>query len=369
MSRFLSERLEDFAPYVAGMSVRDIRERYGLKNVVKMASNENPLGVSPLVQKAIKAHADTVFRYARPGNPRLTAALADFLGIPSEHIVPGNGSDEIIDLLVRVCAEPGENNIIAFSPCFSMYPLTARLCGVEFRQTPLSEDFTQPLDALLELADEKTALCFVTTPDNPSGWSPRAEKLAELAAKLPQRCLLVLDEAYMDFVAVPERYSLLSRFAEFENVAVLRTFSKLYGLAGLRLGYGVLPLEVADACKRVKPPFSVNVLAQEGGLAALRDDDFREAVLDVVHHGRDFLSAALEDMGCKVYPSLANFLMFELPADCKHDAEAVFEAMLQRGVIIRPLKSYGLPGGFRVSIGNDAENKLFAEVLSGVLSS
>jgi histidinol-phosphate aminotransferase len=368
MSRFLSRRLEDFSAYVAGMSVRDIKERYGMKRVVKMASNENPLGASPLVQKAVKAHADTVFRYARPGNPRLTKALAEHHGLAPEHIVCGNGSDEIIDLLVRVCADAGEHNIVAFSPCFSMYPLMAKLCGVEFRQTPLRDDFTQPLDELLSFCDEKTALCFVTTPDNPSGYAPRAEELADLAAKLPRRCLLVLDEAYMDFVAVPKRYSLLHRFGDFDNVAVLRTFSKMYGLAGLRLGYGVLPLEVADACLRVKPPFSVNVLAQEAGLAALQDEDFREAVLDTVNSGRDYLEEALSAMGCRVYPSLANYIMFALPEDAKLKAHEVFESMLQRGVIIRPLKSYGMPQGFRVSIGNMEENKLFAETLSEVLS-
>ncbi|MBG0776898.1 MAG: histidinol-phosphate transaminase [Desulfovibrionaceae bacterium] len=367
----LKPEVRDFSPYVAGMSIDEIRERYGLAQVVKMASNENPLGTSPLVQRAICEHAGLAFRYAQSGNPRLVRAIAEHLGVESARVVVGNGSDEIIDLLIRVLARPGVDNVIAFKPSFSMYGLQSRLCGVEFRATPLNADFTFPWDAFVAQADAHTALAFVTTPDNPSGFTPPAAELEALAARLPQGCLLVVDEAYMDFVADQAAHSLLGRLASFPNVAVLRTFSKLYGLAGLRLGYGVLPEWLADYMWRTRPPFSVNVLAEAAGLAALEDQVFRDETVRAVAEGRQYLAHALRNLGCEVLPSQSNFLMFRpvaaLDGGVPVSARVLFERLLERGVIIRPLKSYGLEEWVRVSVGNERENALFIELTREIL--
>ncbi len=360
--------VQAFEPYSPGLSIDEIRARFGLDRVVKMASNENPLGASPLVQQRIAARAGLAFRYAQTGNPRLVAALAAFHGMDPGHFVPGNGSDEIIDLLVRICPTPGRHNVVASKPSFSMYGLQSRLCGVEFRQVPLREDFSFDWQSLLAAVDTQTALVFITTPDNPSGYCPPVSDVEAFARALPPSCLLVVDEAYMDFCGDEAAHSLLPRFTEFSNLVILRTFSKSFGLAGLRLGYGILPLPLAAHMRNVHPPFSVNILAEEAGLAALEDTVFRQETLAAVAEGRAFIKQALEALGCRVFPSQANFLMFQLPAASSRTAKEVFEALLARGVIIRPLSSYGMPRHLRVSMGSADENHLFVTLLREVLA-
>ena len=188
--------------YVPGMSIAEIQEKYGLSKVVKMASNENPLGVSPLVKEALGLHAGTAFRYPQGGNPRLVAALARTHGVSPDQVVVGNGSDEIIDMLIRMLLVPGKHSVVCFEPCFSIYPIQAQVCGVEVRRHPLNPDFSFDLDALFALVDDDTRLVFVTTPDNPSGYCPPLADVRRLAQRLGERfphCLLVVDEAYMDF--------------------------------------------------------------------------------------------------------------------------------------------------------------------------
>jgi histidinol-phosphate aminotransferase len=357
------EEVREFTPYSPGLSMEEIKERYGLARVIKMASNENPLGASPLVKRVLARKADTVFRYPRSGNPALVAALAAAHGVAPGQVVAGNGSDEIIDLLVRVLARPGRDNVVAFAPCFSIYVQQTRLCGVTLRQVPLSPDFAFDLPALARAADEETALVFVTNPDNPSGHAVPAADLVRLARDLPPRAMLVVDEAYVDFAEPEAAYSMMSRVGEIDNLVVLRTFSKLYGLAGLRLGFGAMPEWLADYLLRVRLPFSVNLLAEAAGLAALEDRPFLRASRDTVLRGRAALARDLAGLGCQVYPSQANFLMFTPP----RPAAEVFEALLARGIIIRALRSYGLPDKLRVSIGNDEENALFLSAIGEVL--
>lgn len=357
----------DFKPYVPGLSIDEIRDKYGLSQVIKLASNENPLGTSPIVQRVLRDRAPLAFRYAQSGNPRLVEALSRHHGIDSSRIVVGNGSDEIIDLIVRVRAVPGTHNVVAFKPCFSIYELQTRLCGVELRQAPLLPDFSFDWDSLLKLVDDQTAIVFVTTPDNPSGWCPPVAEPEALARALPPSCLLVIDEAYMDFSGEQAAHSLLGRLDDFPNVAILRTFSKSFGLAGLRLGYGILPEKLADFVRRVRLPFSVNILAEEAGIAALEDTVFRAETLRVTAEGRDAITRGLERLYCRVYPSMANFIMFQ-PPEGGLDALALFEELLKRGIIIRPLKSYGLPHLLRVSIGAPEENSAFLAACKELLA-
>jgi len=343
--------------------MEEIKERYGLGRVIKLASNENPLGASPLVRRVLTRKADMVFRYPRSGNPALVAALAAAHGVSPARVVAGNGSDEIIDLLVRVLARPGRENVVAFKPCFSIYVQQTRLCGVELRQVPLGEDFAFDLPALAAAVDEHTSLVFVTNPDNPSGHAVPAEEFVKLSKALPPRALLVVDEAYVDFAEPEADYTMMSRLGACDNVVVLRTFSKLYGLAGLRLGFGVMPEWLADYLLRVRLPFSVNLLAEAAGMAALEDKAFLEASRETVLRGRKILTEALTGLGCRVYPSQANFLMLTPPKPAK----AVFESLLAKGIIVRALSSYGLPDKLRVSVGNDEENTLFLSALAEVL--
>lgn len=354
----------DFAAYSAGQSIDEIAQKYGLETVIKLASNENPLGASPLVQQVIAANADGVFRYAQSGTPALVARIGEHYSIPEESVVTGNGSDEVIDLLIRVKARPGVDNIVAFDPCFAMYKVQATLCGVEFRQAPVNEDFSFDWEAYLALVDEQTAIAFATTPDNPSGYCPPVEDIIEVAKRLPEHCLFVVDEAYMDFTGDADKYSMLPRLAEFPNVAVLRTFSKSMGLAGLRLGFGAMHPDLAEYLRRVRPPFSVNFLAESAGIAVLEDTVFFDETMRVTREGRQFLAQELDKLGCRVYPSKANFLLFEAPLD----GAELHEQLLRRGIILRPLNSgYNLPRHMRVSVGNMDENRAFIVAFKEIL--
>ncbi|MDR2489755.1 MAG: histidinol-phosphate transaminase [Desulfovibrio sp.] len=358
-----------FVSYTPGLSIEEIRARFHLDSVVKMASNENPLGCSPLAQKAIKENAAYVFRYPQSGNPRLVNALAAYHRLPAANFVPGNGSDEVIDLLVRVCPTPGEHNIVASRPSFSMYKIQSRLCGAEFREVPLRGDFSFDWRGLRAAVDHKTALVFVTTPDNPSGYCPPAADVRRFAASLPSSCLLVVDEAYMDFCRDEAAFSLLPGFAGFSNLVILRTFSKSFGLAGIRLGYGVMPAFLAERLLSAHMPFSVNILAEAAGIAALEDTVFHKTTIEAVREGRAFLARALEESECRVFPSEANFLMFQPPESRGKSARRIFETLLSKGMIIRSLHSYGLPGYLRVSVGSAEENRLFISLLREALAS
>lgn len=354
-----------FSPYVPGLSIDEIKKKYGLANVIKLASNENPLGVSPKVKDVLESSLDLAFRYPQSGVPRLHAAIAAHHGLPETMIAAGNGSDEIIDLLVRVLAEPGKHNVVAFNPCFSIYRLQSKLAGVEFRQTPLNSDFSFPWDNLLALVDENTRIVFLTTPDNPSGFCPPVADLEALAKALPCSCLLVIDEAYMDFCENEAAHSLASRMRDFPNLAILRTFSKSFGLAGLRVGYGLLPENLTEVLMRVHLPFSVNVLAEQAAIAALEDKVFYSETLKAVKEGRSKLTEEMRKLNFSVLPSQANFIMVKPPE--KQNTKELFECLLEKGFIVRPLKSYGLDEYLRITIGTAKENELFINACKEIL--
>jgi len=367
---FITSVVREFDAYVPGRSVAEIKEAYGLDRVIKLASNENPLGTSPLVQKVIREQAAQAFRYPQAGNPRLVKAIGELHKISPRRVVTTNGSDEIIDLLFRVCAEPGVHNAVAFSPCFGLYTTQSRFAGVELRQAPLRPNFSFDFETLLRLVDEKTTLVIITSPDNPSGYAVKKEVLADFAGQLPPHCLLVVDEAYVDFAREEDggekAFSVFSELDAHPNIAVLRTFSKSRGLAGLRLGYAVLPEELAEYVWRVRLPFSVNLLAEEAGLAALADTDFRGRTLKVVAEGRRQLEEGMRAQGWDVVPSQANFIMVSHPR--VSDAAKVNEGLLHRGFIVRPLGSYGLPGRLRISVGTEEENTLLLEAIGDVMA-
>ncbi len=363
LNNYIREQVKSFKAYSPGLSIDEIKSRFGLGRVIKMASNENPLGVSPVVQQVLVQNSGLAFRYPGANNPELCRSIADHLGVDSGNIVCGNGSDELIDLLIRMLAVPGRDNIVAFDPCFSIYRLQAGLSGVEFRQARLNHDFSFAWDMLRELVDQNTRVVFLTNPDNPSGYAAPASELQKFASGLPPGCCLVVDEAYIDFAEPRNRYSALSFWQQDSSVAVLRTFSKMHALAGLRLGYAILPAVLADYMRRIRLPFSVNILAEKAGQAALKDNAFTSATLSVITQGRKYLQKELEKLDCRVYPSQANFIMFEPPME----ADKVFQELLKRGVIIRPLKSYGFSHLLRVSIGTEEENNILIEYLQDII--
>lgn len=353
----------DFKPYTPGLNIEQIQKRYGLDMVIKLASNENPLGASPVVQKVLGHKGASAFRYPLNHSPELVAALAETLGVSPEAVVAGNGSDEVIDLLFRVVAQPGKDNVVCYESCFSMYRMCAKLCSVEYREVPRLEGCGLPLRAMAEAADENTAMVIVTSPDNPTGLAVTCEQIADLAARLPEGTLLVIDGAYTEFAVPAQSYDPTSLAEQLDNVVVLRTFSKAYGLAGLRLGYGVMPVWLAEYVRRARIPFTVNLLAEAAGIAALQDTVFFEETLRTVFEGREYLQGELGRLGCEVMESQANFLMFKPAAE----ASMVHESLLQRGIIVRPLASFGLPEWIRVNVGTDGENQAFIGALEEVL--
>lgn len=355
--------IHNFKPYSPGLSIAEIKDRHNLPTVIKMASNENPLGASPHVQRVLKKSTGYSFRYPRPGTPDLAKALARYHRLPDQAVVVGNGSDELIDLLIRVTARPDKDNIVICQPSFSIYRMQARLCGVELRSVPLNEDFSFPWTDIVQAMDERTKLVFITNPDNPSGYAARTNDILSFAGQLPKNCLLVLDEAYMEFAEPQEGFSPLGQWSKTNNIVCLRTFSKIYGLAGLRLGYGIMPDWLTKAILKVKLPFSVNTLAEQAGLAALEDNEFVRLTFETVKQGRVNLQNGLSRLNCTVFPSQANFLMFRPPIPAK----TVFEQLLCQGIIVRPLDSYGLSDFIRVSIGNEHENKIFIKSMEKVV--
>ena len=365
----ICEHIKSFEPYVAGLSIDEIKEKYQLAHVIKMASNENPFGSSKLAKESMVQNVGNAFRYPQAGNPRLVKAIANYYQkkypfISEKQIFAGNGSDEIIDLLFRTLTVPGKHNAVMFKPCFGLYSTQAKVQNCEIRTAPLKEDFSFDFEGLRALIDENTALCFVTSPDNPSGRLADRKELLAFAKSLPETCLLVVDEAYIEFAGKEEDCSIIGELASFENVAIMRTFSKVYGLAGMRIGYIFVPEAVADYLWRIRLPFSINILAQEVAVCALQDEEFKQKTITHTMAERANMAKALQEFGCKVYPSHSNFIMFE-PAVLS--AKEVCQKLLERGIIVRALASYGLSHLVRVSIGTAEENTMFLSAMRELL--
>lgn len=360
----IKKEVQAFSPYIAGLSIDEIKEKYGLEDVIKLASNENSLGMSPKVVKAMQDKAESAFRYPQMKNPQLTQALAKYHNIDANRIVVGNGSDEMIDLLIRVMATPGEHNIVASDPCFIIYCTQVAFCNVEFRQIPLKEDLTFDLDGLLNAVDDKTAIVFLTNPDNPTGLATPADTISAFAEKLPSSCLLALDEAYIDFA--DEQYQSRELLDKHSNIAVLRTFSKCYGLAGLRIGYGIFPEEIADYIRRVRLPFSLNVLAEEAAITALADEEFYAKSIAAARTERVFLTEELSKLGFTVYPSQSSFVFMSVPENVK--AHDLFIYLLEHGVIVRTLEPYNFLDHIRISTGLPEENAYLIKCIKDFLA-
>ena len=340
----ICEHIKSFEPYVAGLSIDEIKEKYQLAHVIKMASNENPFGSSKLAKESMVQNVGNAFRYPQAGNPRLVKAIANYYQkkypfISEKQIFAGNGSDEIIDLLFRTLTVPGKHNAVMFKPCFGLYSTQAKVQNCEIRTAPLKEDFSFDFEGLRALIDENTALCLGTG-------------------------LVVGDEAYIEFAGKEEDCSIIGELASFENVAIMRTFSKVYGLAGMRIGYIFVPEAVADYLWRIRLPFSINILAQEAAVCALQDEEFKQKTITHTMAERANMAKALQEFGCKVYPSHSNFIMFE-PAVLS--AKEVCQKLLERGIIVRALASYGLSHLVRVSIGTAEENTMFLSAMRELL--
>ena len=349
-------------PYVPGKPMEALEREYGITDSVKLASNENPLGPSPAAVAAIRNGVDCLNRYPDGAGHALTRKLAAKHGIAAERIVLGNGSDEIIGLLAQTLLVSGDEVLIP-APSFLMYEISVRSVGATPCFVPL-KDLAIDLDGLAAKVNARTRLAFVCNPNNPTGTAISVDAMRAFLDRLPERVVVVADEAYIEFASDENCYNSLRDGLDDPRLVSLRTFSKAYGLAGLRVGYGVMPTELADLVQRIRPPFNVNSLAQTAATAALGDDAFLRRTVDVVHSGLQQLGTALNEMGLRHYPTQANFFLIDLD----RPADEVFKALLHHGVIVRSMRSYGFERAIRINVGLPEENDRFVNALKTVLA-
>jgi histidinol-phosphate aminotransferase len=355
------EHLRGLDRFEPGKPIGEVQRDLGLADVVKLASNENPLGPSPKAIEAARAEVAGVNRYPDPQATALRAALSAHLGVPVSHLVAGNGSVEIIDLLARAFLGPGDNAVIS-EHAFVRFRQVVAAHNHGARLVPM-RDWTHDLQAMAKAVDARTRLVFVANPNNPTGtWNRRAEVEA-LVAALPPACLLVLDEAYFEYADDPGYPNGIDLVLRGAPVVVTRTFSKVYGLGGLRAGYAVAAPEVLEVLLVIREAFGTNSVAQAAAAAALGDGGHvrRSVELNRVEKAR--VASALRERGFFVLPSLANFVTF----DTRAEGRDVFSRLLALGTIVRPLDPYAMKSWLRVSIGTPPENAAFLAALDAVL--
>jgi histidinol-phosphate aminotransferase len=340
-------------PYTAGELISKVQRQYGIDTPIKLASNENPLGASPKAIEAVKMAIKDIHRYPDTEARLLRCRLASFLKVKRGQIVVGNGSDEIMGLIGQAFLLAGEEVIIP-CPCFSIYEKVALMAQANLVKVPL-KDLAINLEAIKKRISKDTKLIFLTNPFNPSGSFFGAGALEEFLRSIPKTIIIMLDEAYIEFVSLKKRYESIYYLKSFSNLIILRTFSKAYGLAGLRIGYGIMEVQLASLLDKVRHPFNINSLAQIAAISALEDRSFLEKTCKLVWQGRQFLTKALRALGVRVYESEANFLLIYVG----RKAQRIYKGLLKKGIIIRPLTSYGLRGYLRISVGKPEENKAF----------
>ena len=348
------------SPYQPGKPITELAREMGIpvESIVKLASNENPLGVSPKAKRAVEAALAGVERY--PDQFELIAKLAARCGVVQNQVVLGNGSNDVLDLIARVFLAQGRSAVFA-QHAFAVYPLATLSTGAELICVP-ARDFGHDLDAMLAAIRPDTRVVWIANPNNPTGnFLPYPEVRAFLE-RVPADVTVVLDEAYNEYIPPEARVDTAAWVAEFPNLVVCRTFSKIYGLAGLRVGYGIASPAVADLMNRVRQPFNVNNLALAGALAALDDEEFLQASYELNRRGMAQIVAALEKLGLAYIPSYGNFVTFKAG-----DGAAVNQKLLQQGVIVRPIGGYGMPEWLRVTIGTEVENARFIAALEKAL--
>ncbi len=353
--------LKTLSAYVPGHSVEEIGAQYGAKEIIKLASNENPLGCPISLEALSEVWAKTHLYHNTSSHIPLAKALADCLGVTPDHLVLGNGSDEVLQLIALAYLDPGCQTLTS-EHTFSQYQFVSHLMGSHCHQIPM-KNFTYDLDLFFQAVTPQTKIIFIANPNNPTGTMVDHAQLTAFLEKLPSHILVVLDEAYCDYVedkTYPNSLALLERFP---NLIILRTFSKIYGLAALRIGYGIAHPDSADLLRKVRQPFCLNSISLKAAELALNCQNHYSNSLEMNRAGKIFLSEALTTRELSIIPTQANFLMIQLPFSA-HDA---FEGLAKRGLIVRSLASFGLSDAIRVTIGTPPQNQAFVQALISVL--
>jgi histidinol-phosphate aminotransferase len=349
--------IASLSPYVPGKPIEELQRELGLTHVIKLASNENPLGPSPKALAVLSESAVTLHRYPDGGAFRLREALADRWKVTPDHVILGNGSDEILGFLTRTFLSPGDEAVMA-DQTFVIYKMEVTAAHGKPIVVPLKQ-WHHNLPAMTNAITARTRLLFVCNPNNPTGTMVTVADVGRFMERVPPHVIVVFDEAYYEYVRSSQFPDSMAYVKQGRNVIVLRTFSKIYGLAGLRIGYGITTPEITNFLNRVRPPFNANSLAQGAALAALSDDEHVARSRTVNGAGMEQMTAGLKALGFAPVPSEANFLYF----DVGREGQAVFEALLREGVIVRHIEGTML----RVTIGQAEENHAFLEALKRIL--
>lgn len=355
--------VQTLVPYQPGKPIADLQRELGLTKIIKLASNENPLGPSEKVTQAIQANFADLSRYPDGNGFALKAALSKKWGLAAEQITLGNGSNEILELLARAFLNP-EQEVVFSQHAFAVYPLVTQAVGAQARVVP-AIDYGHDLKGMLAAITEQTRLIFIANPNNPTGTYLTEQALRAFIAAVPHHVICVLDEAYFEYVAQEDYPNSIAWLNQYPNLVITRTFSKAYGLAGLRVGYSLSSSEIANVLNRVRQPFNNNALALVAAEIAIQDAEYLAATVALNKAGMHFLCDAFTQMGLTWINSVGNFVS----VDFQRDAESINTALLQKGVIVRPVANYEMPNHLRISIGTEAENDFFIKALKAVLVS
>lgn len=364
LSTLAPANIRAIAPYQGGKPISELAREMGLNEaeIVKLASNENPLGMSPKAQMAVEEAIYDIARYPDGNSFALRDAVSHKYGVAPQQIVFGNGSNDILELAARAFLTAGDEAIYS-QHAFAVYPLVTQAVGAKGIVVP-AIDYGHDLQGFLAAITPRTKLIFVANPNNPTGTLIAKDTLKAFLAQVPKHVLVVLDEAYDEYLSVADKSEAVSWLAEFENLIISRTFSKAYGLAGLRVGFGLMHAALADLMNRVRQPFNVNSIAQVAAAVSLQDEDFVERSYAANQAGMAQITQGLQRLELTYIPSYGNFVSFQV-----QNASMVNQALLKHGVIVRPVANYDMPDYLRVSIGLFSENARFLEVLEKILKS
>ncbi len=371
MSLQVPQYIRDLVPYVPGKPIEETQREFQIKRVIKLASNESPRGASPLAKKAIVAHLKQVHRYPDGSGFLMKKAISEHLGVSPQSLILGNGSNEIIDFLVRTFCLAGDM-IAVPRASFIAYKICAQIHGVETLETAVDKNFQVDIQDLVQQVkkNERVRLVFLANPNNPTGtYLPEAQLkslLQQIQAIRNGSVLVVLDYAYWEYVTASDLSEPLEIVRKFSNVMVLRTFSKIYGLAGIRAGYAVAPAEIVAHLEKVRQPFNLNSLALAGATAALADVEFVRKSQKLNRRGMVLWEKALSEMGIPFWKSQGNFILVDVFRGLGMSGMDVYQACLRKGVIFRPLLNYGLPKVLRISLGTTEENHFAIKVLGNL---
>lgn len=361
----ISQSIQDCATYQPGKPIEELERELGIKDIIKLASNENPLGASPKAMKAIQEALPTLHLYPDASHYRLREALAAKAGVDMEEVFVGAGSEEIFSLLIRSYCQPGDNTI-GCGAAFLAYRVCSQVQSVNYKEPKLTKNAEEEIEELLKLVDDRTRIVFLPNPNNPTGTYLNRTLLKKTLDALKGKNLIVLlDYAYREYARAADLPKPMEFYRDYPNLIVTGTFSKTYGLGGLRVGYGMAHPELLNPLRKVKTPFNISSLGLAGALAALGDEEHLRKSIEVNNEGMAFLEKEFQRLGFDYWPSQGNFLTVKMPADPK----AIYEGLLRKGVIVRPVAGYGLKEHLRFSVGTMPENRRMMAALQEVIGS